>query len=46
VKAFGARLEKFVEYRRKLDPANRMLTPYFAELLGEDVSAPALKKID
>jgi hypothetical protein len=45
VKAFGARLEKFAEYRRKLDPANRLLTPYFAELLGEGASAPALKKI-
>ena len=43
-KAFGARLEKFAEYRRKFDPTNRLLTPHFAELLGEDASAPALKK--
>jgi hypothetical protein len=44
LKAFGARLEKFVAYRRTFDPANRLLTPYFAELMGEDASAPALKK--
>ncbi len=44
VKAFGARLEKFAELRRKLDPSNRLLTPYFAELLGESAGAPALKR--
>lgn len=43
-KAFGARLEKFAEYRRKFDPGDRLLTPYFAELLGEDGSAPVLKR--
>ena len=45
IKAFGARLEKFAEYRRKFDPTDRLLTPYFAELLGESASAPALKRI-
>jgi hypothetical protein len=44
-KAFGARLEKFAEYRRKFDPTNRLLTPYFGELLGEGASASALKRI-
>jgi hypothetical protein len=44
-KAYGARLDKFAEVRRKMDPANRMLTPYFAELLGEDAIAPALKGV-
>lgn len=33
-KALGARLEKFVTYRKKFDPTDRMLTPYFRELLG------------
>jgi hypothetical protein len=44
-KAFGARLEKFAEYRRKCDPTDRLLTPYFAELLGEVARAPGLKRI-
>ncbi len=44
MKAFGARLEKFAEYRRKFDPTNRLLTPYFAELLGEGASVSALKR--
>ena len=33
-KALGARLDKFVEYRKRFDPTDRMLTPYFSELLG------------
>jgi FAD/FMN-containing dehydrogenase len=43
-KAFGPRLEKFGEYRQKFDPTNRLLTPYFAELLGEDADTSALRK--
>jgi hypothetical protein len=43
-KALGARLEKFAEYRKKFDPADRLLTPYFSELLGESVAASALKR--
>ena len=34
-KALGARLDKFVAYRKRFDPTDRMLTPYFRELLGE-----------
>lgn len=39
VKALGARLDKFVGYRRQYDPTNRLLTPYFRELLGEEAAA-------
>jgi FAD/FMN-containing dehydrogenase len=35
-KAFGARLEKFIEYRKRFDPTDRLLNPYFKELLGEN----------
>jgi FAD/FMN-containing dehydrogenase len=31
--AFGDRIERFEEYRRRHDPADRMLNPYFRELL-------------
>jgi hypothetical protein len=34
-KALGARLDKFEEYRKRFDPTDRMLTPYFKALLGE-----------
>jgi FAD/FMN-containing dehydrogenase len=40
-KALGARLDKFVEYRRRFDPTNRFLTPYFSEILGESVTVSA-----
>jgi FAD/FMN-containing dehydrogenase len=32
-RAFGDRLERFEEYRRRFDPADRMLNPYFRDLL-------------
>jgi FAD/FMN-containing dehydrogenase len=38
VKALGARLEKFVALRRQFDPGNRLLSPYFSELLGESAT--------
>jgi hypothetical protein len=41
-KALGARVDTFGEYRRRFDPTDRMLTPYFGELLGERVTAAAL----
>jgi hypothetical protein len=34
-KALGARLDRFQEYRRRFDPTDRFLTPYFAALLGQ-----------
>ena len=40
-KALGARVDTFVEYRRRFDPTDRMLMPYFGELLGERVAAAA-----
>jgi len=33
-KAFGERLDRFEEARRRFDPDNRMVNEYFAELLG------------
>lgn len=39
-KAFGSNLEKFVEYRRRYDPENRLLNEYFAEMF-EPAAAPA-----
>jgi FAD/FMN-containing dehydrogenase len=33
-KAFGARIERFEEYRRRFDPNERLLNSYFRELLG------------
>lgn len=32
-RAFGDRVDRFEEYRRRFDPADRMLNPYFRELL-------------
>ena len=40
-KALGARLDKFQEYRRRFDPHDRLLSPYFSELLGERVTVSA-----
>jgi hypothetical protein len=40
-KALGARLEKFEEYRKRFDPADRMLTPYFGALLGASTTVSA-----
>jgi L-gulonolactone oxidase len=37
-KALGARIEKFVEYRKRFDPTDRMLMPYFPEHLGESTT--------
>lgn len=34
-KALGDRLDKFEAYRKRADPTDRMLTPYFKALLGE-----------
>ena len=33
-KAFGTRLERFEEYRRRYDPTDRLLNAYFRERLG------------
>jgi|GEM_PF-204818 len=38
-KALGARLDKFVEYRKQYDPTDRLLTPYFKELLEDPATA-------
>ncbi len=40
-KALGDRLDRFVVYRKRYDPTDRMLTPYFRELLEDDVTASA-----
>lgn len=34
-KALGPRLDTFEGYRKRFDPADRFLTPYFRELLGQ-----------
>jgi len=34
-KALGGRWKKFAEARRIYDPTNRLLNPYFRDLLGE-----------
>jgi FAD/FMN-containing dehydrogenase len=35
-KAFGDRLKFFDRYRRRFDPTDRLLNPYFRELLGQN----------
>jgi hypothetical protein len=40
-KALGPRLEKFLEYRKRFDPGDRLLSPYFSDFLWERVPAPA-----
>ena len=40
-KALGPRLEKFVDYRKRFDPGDRLLSPYFSALLGANITASA-----
>jgi FAD/FMN-containing dehydrogenase len=40
-KAFGERLDRFEETRRRFDPDDRMLNAYFAELLGVESASRA-----
>lgn len=44
-RSFGKRLQTFDTLRRSMDPGNRLLNPYFAELLQPETPAPSAEAV-